>query len=263
MPASKSTGIPTKMRYGYGFGGVIQTPLRTAPGGGTPTPSPTPTPTPLLEINFATGVYKLAGTTHPLEDLIDSGDLGDTFDPAGIQPGVGLVVHPETTADYRANGSNLTALAATDILPSAGGFTAVMDYRLEGTSNLADGGTDGFLSLALVVQTEVDGSGSGQVQATHVDSTVQLTGADNVPVATSSVRVGSNHKIAVTFTEASTTLSVDGEATITMAGASHDSNRISLNITAYANAVQDQTGTLRSVKFYAPVDDADLLGLSA
>lgn len=251
------------MKYGFGFGTNVLTVQHPIVVGGSPTPTPTPAPTPAVEINFATGVYKIAGTTHPLEDMIDSGDLGDMFDPAGIQPGVGLVVHPETMADYRTNSPNLTALAVADILPSAGGFTAVMDYRLEGTSNLAGGGTDGFLFLALIVQTEVGGTGSGQVQVGHVDSNVQLSGEDNVPVATSSVRAGSNHKIAVTITESSTTLSVDGKATITMAGAPHDTNRISLTITAYANAVLDQTGTLRSVKFYAPVADADLPVLSA
>jgi hypothetical protein len=223
-------------------------------------------PTPLIVSDFKSGTYSIGGVSKTLGQVWEENVDYGPFDPALVVGGTGLIA--TGTGAFVNTGPVLTPTASTGLLPSDGGFTALVYARLDFTP----AGDNGSSTLTVQSTDLPDFSAGWQMLAeksvTQGDSAI-IADYDSLSEPFIGVDFSANQlvKFAFTFTPTAVAGSMNDAAVITGAAPMSNvaANVIGLSLVIAANNDPADTGsiTVEYVAFYEPVANADLPTLSA
>jgi hypothetical protein len=206
----------------------------------------------LVVLDFKNDKYWFAGDEHTRSESIEENTDWSNLDPATFAAGVGARANNERGVCAFV----LTTGAAAEILPSAGGFTAVITYTNEVIG--ASGNANSTIEALDLPNYNVEWMATfGSWHSHEANSISSISGA------APSGDAGTSHVAAFTLAPGDISASVDGNAIESVASIADNSTatHIAVSVSVYVpDAIA--TAILEKIVFYTPQDSAVLPGLS-
>jgi hypothetical protein len=210
----------------------------------------------LTFIDFKNSHYYYGGAEHTRAETVEENAEWGPFAIANIVDGVGLSV--TGTADDFSGSFVLSAGAKSGLLPSSGGFTAVMTFSLSASGNSA---TSNIIIEALDLP---DYNLEWSIARSRIGAN-DVAGSDDGG-SNSDTRPASGNKFVVTMTPGRLAMCWPSSGVFSYDNPPNNSAATDIAVQACIyNFIDGGTATsvLESVAFYAPRDDAGMLALVA